>query len=597
MKSYDNISVMKNNIIYVIAALIVGLGGGYLLFGGSSESDPMSHDHGEASDTDQMWTCSMHPQIMQPEKGDCPICGMDLIPAQSGTDGLAPDQFTLTENALALANVQTTVIGSNRSGETNTVNLSGKISENEEASAVQASYFDGRIERLHVNYEGQEVRKGQLLATIYSPELIAAQQELLTAASLKESQPSLYRAVRNKLKLWKLTEAQIDQIESAGEVTEFFPVYATVNGTVSQVLSSEGDFLKMGQPILRLNNLATVWAQFDAYENQLSLFELGQNIRILTSAFPDQSFESTISFIDPVLDNSTRTVTVRATLDNTDNLLKPGMFVTGSVQTVASGNESKILVPASAIMWTGKRSLVYVRSVSDQPIFEMREVMLGQKIGDQHEVTSGLSGGEEIVTNGTFTIDAAAQLQGKKSMMNKSGGRSMTGHEGHLEMEGHPDDSMSSSRMKMTLPETFQIEFQKIIPSYLNMKDALVASDAEKTADQAAESLKILTHLDLSELGEVESNKINSCIDLFGAMKDGKNLDDQRAAFVELNGHMVEMLSGMDTIEETLYVQRCPMANNNQGAVWLSTESEIRNPYFGDAMLKCGSVIDTLEKP
>lgn len=597
MKSYDNISVMKNNIIYVIAALIVGLGGGYLLFGGSSESDPMSHDHGEASDTDQMWTCSMHPQIMQPEKGDCPICGMDLIPAQSGTDGLAPDQFTLTENALALANVQTTVIGSNRSGETNTVNLSGKISENEEASAVQASYFDGRIERLYINYEGQEVRKGQLLATIYSPELIAAQQELLTAASLKESQPSLYRAVRNKLKLWKLTEAQIDQIESAGEVTEFFPVYATVNGTVSQVLSSEGDFLKMGQPILRLNNLATVWAQFDAYENQLSLFELGQNIRILTSAFPDQSFESTISFIDPVLDNSTRTVTVRATLDNTDNLLKPGMFVTGSVQTVASGNESKILVPASAIMWTGKRSLVYVRSVSDQPIFEMREVMLGQKIGDQHEVTSGLSGGEEIVTNGTFTIDAAAQLQGKKSMMNKSGGRSMTGHEGHLEMEGHPDDSMSSSRMKMTLPETFQIEFQKIIPSYLNMKDALVASDAEKTADQAAESLKILTHLDLSELGEVESNKINSCIDLFGAMKDGKNLDDQRAAFVELNGHMVEMLSGMDTIEETLYVQRCPMANNNQGAVWLSTESEIRNPYFGDAMLKCGSVIDTLEKP
>jgi len=131
---------------------------------------------------------------------------------------------------------------------------------NEEANATQASYFDGRIERLNVNYEGQEISKGQLLATIYSPELVAAQQELLTAASLKETQPELYNAVRNKLKLWKLSEKQINTIEASGKVTENFPVYATVSGTVSEVMSAEGDYVKKGQPIAKVSNLNTVWA-------------------------------------------------------------------------------------------------------------------------------------------------------------------------------------------------------------------------------------------------------------------------------------------------------------------------------------------------
>ena len=129
----------------------------------------------------------MHPQIMQPEPGECPICGMDLIPASGVSEGLLADQFRLTENAMALANIQTSIVG-NGNAMDNTIKLSGKIVENEEANAVQVSYFSGRIERLNVNFTGEEVRKGQLLATIYSPELYAAQQELITAASLKESQ-------------------------------------------------------------------------------------------------------------------------------------------------------------------------------------------------------------------------------------------------------------------------------------------------------------------------------------------------------------------------------------------------------------------------
>ena len=204
---------MKKNSILIVVAAIVGLLAGYLFFGNSDQvnADIELHDHSAHSNT-EIWTCSMHPQIRQSEPGSCPICSMDLIPAESSAEGLSEDQFKMTENALALANVQTTIVGNVMGSAENKISLSGKIAINEEANAIQASYFDGRIERLNVNYEGQEVRKGQLLATIYSPELVAAQQELLTAVSLKETQPELYKAVRNKLKLWKLSENQINTL-------------------------------------------------------------------------------------------------------------------------------------------------------------------------------------------------------------------------------------------------------------------------------------------------------------------------------------------------------------------------------------------------
>ena len=206
---------MKKYIIY-LGILAIGLLLGWVLFGGSSNNEEI-HDHESISETNQMWTCSMHPQIMQPEPGDCPICGMDLIPAENNSEGLLADQFKLTKNAMALANVQTSIVG-NSKADKNAIKLSGKIVENEEANAIQVSYFSGRLERLNVSFTGEQVRKGQLLATIYSPELYAAQQELLTASSLKESQPELYKAVRNKLKLWKLSESQINQIETSGKV-------------------------------------------------------------------------------------------------------------------------------------------------------------------------------------------------------------------------------------------------------------------------------------------------------------------------------------------------------------------------------------------
>ncbi|RTE53756.1 efflux RND transporter periplasmic adaptor subunit [Arenibacter aquaticus] len=422
---------MKKNILYIVIAALGGVIAGYLIFGmpGDTTMD-QGHTHSEEMVSDGMWTCSMHPQIMQKEPGDCPICGMDLIPTETDQDGLSVDQFKMTRNALALADVRTTKIGSANTEDSN-IKLSGVIQQNEKTLATQASYFDGRIEQLYVNFKGEKVEYGQQLATIYSPDLVAAQQELITAGSLKESQPALYEAVRNKLKLWKLSERQINQIEESGRVRENFPIYSNISGTVSEIMVKTGDYVKKGAPIFKIADLGTVWAVFDAYENQLSLLKKGQEIIIYSKAYPNKKFNAKISFIDPILNTKSRTVEVRADLQNPKDQLKPGMFVSGLVDLPSSSKEGRIVVPESAVMWTGERSLVYVKTDPNEPIFEMREIALGNIAHGGYIVHAGLTDGDEIVTNGTFTVDAAAQLQGKKSMMNKNTGTKTNGHVGH----------------------------------------------------------------------------------------------------------------------------------------------------------------------
>ncbi len=576
---------MKNNkIVIYIGILVVGVLLGWLLFGGSSK-EGTDHNHDAVAETNQLWTCSMHPQIMQPEPGDCPICGMDLIPADGGSDGLLADQFKLTENAMALANIQTTIVGKGNI-EGNTIKLSGKIAENEEANAVQVSYFAGRIERLNVSFTGEEVRKGQLLATIYSPELYAAQQELITAASLKESQPALYKAVRNKLKLWKLSENQINQIEETGKVKEKFPVYATVSGTVTEKLVEQGDYIKQGQPLLKIANLNTVWGNFDVYENQIDRFKKGQEVMITTNAYPNKEFKGKVDFIDPVLNTKTRTVTLRVVLSNKEDVFKPGMFVTANIEGSTAKNDGVLTIPASSVLWTGKRSVVYLKTNPDQPIFEMREIKLGNQIGNEYEVLEGLFAGNEIVTNGAFTVDAAAQLQGKKSMMNKDGGKVMTGHEGHLGM-----DKMTE---KIDFNRNVEKSFLPVINAYINLKDALIQSDTFLASAKSEAFRKALEEIPVKQR-EQTHNYWSILHKTSKGINENVSLEHQRKQFQIVSDTIIEMVRNFDEMNDKLFVQFCPMADNNKGAYWLSKEEKVINPYFGEAMLTCGEVKQVIE--
>ena len=587
---------MKKYVIY-IGILFVGLLLGWFLFGGSS-NDEATHNHNEETEKNQKWTCSMHPQIMQQESGACPICGMDLIPAESSAEGLAADQFKLTKNAMALANIQTTIVGTNNVSGT-IVKLSGKIVENEDNMAVQTAHFSGRIEKLHISSKGEKIRKGQLLALIYSPELVAAQQELLTASLMKDTQPALYKAVRNKLKLWKLSENQINQIENSKRPIVNFPVYANVSGIVSEKIVEEGNHVMEGAPLLKISNLSTVWANFDVYENQISLFKVGQEVVITTNSYSNKEFKSKVTFIDPILDAKTRIVKMRVVLANTSNLFKPGMFVEGEIKGIDSNDTQVLMIPASSILWTGKRSVVYLKINADSPVFEMREITIGNKIGDAYKVLDGLNVGDEVVTNGTFTIDAAAQLKGKKSMMNKDGGKTSTGHEGHGGMNtmNSSDEVVKIERIKVSTE--FQEQLKKVFDDYITLKNALVNDDFSVSKNAANTMILNLNNIDMALL---KTNKAHASWmpvekqikTSANSIKSTSSIEEQRKHFINLSSNLILAVQ-MFGVNEKVYSQFCPMANNDKGAYWLSSEKEIKNPYFGASMLACGDIVKEIE--
>ncbi len=561
---------MNKNVIYLIIAVLIGLFAGWLLFGTTSNSSSENktskeEKHSLEEHRSEIWTCSMHPQVRQQEPGDCPICGMDLIPAESSATGLAPNEFKMTENAMALANIQTTVIGE-MSSSNSSIELSGKIKANDDKAATQPAHFNGRVDQLYVTSVGETVRKGQAVAKIYSPELVAAQQELITAYRIKDAQPQLYNAVKNKFMNWMIPESQLTEVLKTGIPKPSFTIYAQVSGVVTELMVNKGSHVMDGQPIFKVANLSTVWAEFDAYETTIQDIKEGQDISVVVKAIPNKIFNAKVSFIDPILNTSTRTVRVRATLNNKEDLLKPGMFVTGTIK-LDTDNNTQITVPKSAVLWTGEQSLVYIKTTATSPTFIMRNVTLGRTVNDNYEIQSGLKIGDEVVTNGTFTVDAAAQLQGKQSMMNPTTG----------------SDTMN----KQLIDSSY---LNDVMIKYIVLKDALVNSDT-KAAHQASnillKSIRNTEELkDVSALKALETTTQNFI--------KAETLAQQRSAFVGLSKNLIKISKGFSSQNTTYYIQECPMANNNNGAQWLALEMGIKNPYFGEAMLDCGSVIGRL---
>ena len=590
---------MKKYTIYV-AILLVGLVLGWFLFGGVATTKK-EHRHDTVSATRQTWTCSMHPQIMKSASGDCPICGMDLIPAESSAAGLLADQFKLTKNALALANIQTSIIRSSQA-ENNEMKVSGEIVQNEAAKVVQVSYFSGRIDQLNVRFTGEKVRKGQLLATIYSPELYAAQQEFITAASLKKTQPALYKAVRNKLKLWKLSESQINEIEASGSVKEKFPIHATVSGTVLEKLVTQGQVVKKGQPLFKIANLKTVWANFEVYENQINRFKKGQDVLVTTNAYPNKEFKSKVDFINPVLDAATRTVKLRVVLQNEANILKPGMFVEGTIKGISARMSEGLMIPATAVLWTGARSVIYLKATGDAPVFEMREIKLGNRVGDAYQILEGLSTGDEIVTNGTFTVDAAAQLQGKKSMMNRAGVQIAVGHEGYLGMDTKASkqaENFSKMQKRFLVSKGFQNQLKLVFNEYITLKNALVREDSKNVTITSKKLLAFLSQVDVKLLEKKETRKhwmsLEKEIKLMTTLiSNTAQIKAQRNYFKQVSVAVIN-LTQVFGVNEKVFVAFCPMADDNKGAYWLSKEEKVINPYFGTAMLTCGEIKQVIE--
>jgi len=463
---------------YFVAAVLVAFAAGFLLRGGDGADPAPERFSQEAESQKTTWTCSMHPHIKLPKAGKCPICLMDLIPLVSGDeDGGGPRELSVSEYAAKLMEIETAPV--ERRFVTSAIRMGGKIDFDETRVSHITAWVPGRLDRLFVDYTGVPVTKGDHMFELYSPELISAQEELLqaikAAKELGNSDVSIVRettdatidAVREKLRLWGLTSEQIKEIEQRGEADDHITVYAPTGGIVVDKNAQEGMYVQTGTRIYTIADLSRVWVNLDAYESDLAWLRYGQPVKFTTEAYPGEVFKGSISFIHPVLDEATRTVKVRVNVSNENGRLKPGMFVRAvaeasmsnggrvmdaalagkwispmhpeiikdapgtcdvcgmqlvsaeSLGYVASKSEEKpLVIPASAPLLTGKRSVVYVEVPGkDRPTFEGREVVLGPRAGDYYLVKSGLSEGERVVTKGSFKLDAELQIRARPSMM------------------------------------------------------------------------------------------------------------------------------------------------------------------------------------
>jgi Cu(I)/Ag(I) efflux system membrane fusion protein len=364
------------------------------------------------------WTCAMHPQIRLDEPGKCPICGMNLIPLQNTGSETDDHAIEMSESAMKLAEVRTSVVGKEKP--LKEINLYGKIAPDERLLQSQTAHFPGRIEQLMVNVTGEAIRTGQVIARIYSPELVTAQKELLEAVSLGSQYPAILNASREKLRLWKLTEDQIESIEKSNKVITTFDMLANSSGIVLNRKVNTGDYVTTGDVLFDVADLSRIWALFDAYETDIPWLSADQVLNFTTEAIPGKTFYGKISFIDPFIDPVKRIAKVRVEVVNRDLKLKPEMFINGIVESNLKTSGEQIIIPQSAVLWTGTRSIVYVKIPDTRaPSFKIREIALGPSLKESYIVLSGLTAGEEIVTNGAFSVDAASQLAGKPSMMNQ----------------------------------------------------------------------------------------------------------------------------------------------------------------------------------
>ncbi len=599
-----------------------------------------------------IWTCSMHPQIAQDTPGRCPICSMELIPRRKSEGGIgAPIRFGRT--ARLLMQVATTPV--QRRLVTNVVHLAGTVDYDETRTGVITAWMPGRLERLYVDFTGMAVRKGDHMAELYSPELISAQEELIQAfkalTDLRDDDPNVLRestiataqASRDKLRLLGLTPEQIGEIIRRGEPIDQLTIYAPLGGIVTRKHSNQGAYVKTGEKIYTIQDLSSVWVKLDAYESDLVWLRLGQPVTFTTRGLPGETFEGTISFISPVVNSKTRTVQVRVSADNSRGKLKPNMFVRAAVRSrVARGGrvvsehlagkhicpmhpsvvsdepgqcsicgmdletaESRgyvsisaeeapppLVIPASAVLRTGRQSVVYVEKPAGKDgavEYTPRRVMLGPRAGEFYLVTEGLEEGEQVVTRGSFKIDSERQLRGMASMMN------LPADADQAEPES-PEPVEHAAGME--LPPGFRKSLGGLYDALLRASDRL-AEDEYKPARQAI--------LDANAaLGAIDADTLPAALrptwrresrqlgDALRSAAGEDDLDALREQFYPVSREFTRIVRDFGAVgADPIYEFRCPMAFDNRGATWLQRGKDLRNPYFGSAMLRCGELLRT----
>jgi len=605
------------NYLIAVGILILGIIIGNIFSGDNNKSETATHAEGEhdyvQDPITQLWTCSMHPQIKMEKPGNCPICGMELIPLEGSEDtgeNIASNEIVLTQEAIQLANIQMSKVV--KSGAKKEIRLLGTVKPDERRLYAQVSHIPGRIEKLYLNFTGEKVRRGQRIIRLYSPELISAQKELFEAMKSKDIYPQLFKASRNKLKLWKLTDKQINSIIKSGKVQEQIDILSDYSGYVMKRNVELGTHVMAGMKLFDIANIDKIWVMFEAYEGDISWLKNGDMVDFTVQAIPGKQFKGKITYINPFVSPTNRVAMVRVEVNNASHKLLPEMFVNGVVQASLKQKEDALVIPKSAVLWTGKRAVVYVKVPHEKTIsFLYREIILGADLGDFYIVKKGLEDGEVVATNGVFRIDASAQLMGQKSMMNPDGGKVSTGGHSGMDMgDGNnknkevksKEKDMSNMIMidKATIDSKFQEQLGTVVDKYISLKDALVNDDAVLAQKEAKNVMNSIENVDmfllLGDAHNVWMKALKSINKNLITINGSINIEVQRKAFGLLGSDLsgvIDMLDVKTADGKAVYLEFCPMGDDNKGFFWLSYDKEIKNPFFGKEMLTCGEVKKT----
>ncbi|HEY1787656.1 MAG TPA: efflux RND transporter periplasmic adaptor subunit [Verrucomicrobiae bacterium] len=382
------------------------------------------------------YTCAMHPSVHSKTPGKCPICGMDLVPVykrssitnslliQSGEANQpsadeGPGVFTVPiERQQQIGVTYATVEEMDLQ---KTIRAAGVVASEISGNRDFVAPASGSVLSLGVGSAGETVEKGQTLLTIYSPDLLIEEQNFADAAKDYLTTPNFgsrrtvenieaqFEAAKNRLQLWHLTTNQIADLEKwkTRVPRDTVEIQAPFSGIVRRIATEPGKYFSMGDELLELTDLQTIYVWANFYQEDLPLLKKGQLADITTSAWPGETFHGRIVVIDPFLNSDTRTVRVRIDIENPDLKLRPEMFINAGLKI--EGGEH-LAVPVNAVIPTGEHNIVFVNK--GQGELQPRFIALGPQYGAYYEIKSGLSEGEHVVTSGNFLIDAESQIQG-----------------------------------------------------------------------------------------------------------------------------------------------------------------------------------------
>jgi Cu(I)/Ag(I) efflux system membrane fusion protein len=503
---------------------------------------------------------------------------MALTPVYEGEKGLdvGGNMVTLSSNAINVINVQTE-LAEKRPLE-RTLEVAGRIEANPTQSRVLSAYIDGRIEKLFVNFNGAEVKAGEPLAIIYSPGLLTAQRELLTALAqtnlasspqLAQEHQRMIEGASQRLRRLGLSEEQVQEIKKSGAATNFTTqIVAPISGTVIKRDVFEGQYVKEGDRLFELIDLSQMWFVFDVYEQDLPAVQLGQTVEVTSGALPGKKFEGPITFIEPTLNEATRSARVRVELQNPvldgRRQLYNGLFASGRIQ---SRTEAVLTVSRSAVIEPGDAPRVYIDK--GEGAFEQRVVKLGRRSGDRIEILEGVEAGEKVVVNGSLLIDSQAQLN--LAVAGSPAPHDDTKHE----------HAVATNDQQQAAVDVNAAELEPFFQVVHELGQAL-ASDDVKTYNERAANLPVPKEARIAALvSELKKEPAAA-------------LDAARVEFLPLSQAVAEMAQTLRKRGEEIPVKiyKCPMfPRPGKDAFWVQATGPLRNPFYGSEMLECGTEV------